>query len=80
MSVLVVYIQTLCSHLSKEKKIEVFSSVDLRLTGWASSASSLSLLGPLEQRSTETNGALPIDQTSIIKSMRAYKIIISFSL
>jgi len=50
------------------------------LTRWASSASNLPLFGALEQRSVETEGALPVDQTSTIKSVRAYEIIISFSL
>ena len=54
---------------------QMFSLVDLRLTGWTSFASSLSTPSTLEQRSVETEGALPT-----IKSVRAYKIIISFSL
>ena len=33
-----------------------------------------------EQRSAETEGALPVDHTLTIKLVRAYKIIISFSL
>jgi len=50
------------------------------LFGWPqldwieSSTSGLSPLGALEQRSTGTEGALPIDHTLTIKSMRAYKI------
>jgi len=59
---------------------QMLSSVDLGLTGWASSASSLSLLGALEQRFAETKGALPVGHTPTIKLVRAYKIIISFSL
>ena len=57
-----------------------FYRVDLGLTGWASFASSLSLLGALEQRSVETKRALPVDHTPTIKLVRTYKIIISFSL
>jgi len=33
-----------------------------------------------EQRSAEAEGALPVDHTSTIKSVRAYKTIINFSL
>jgi len=58
----------------------MFSSVDLGLTGWASSTSSLSPSGALEQHSVEIEGVLPVDHTLTIKSVRAYKIIISFSL
>jgi len=59
---------------------QMFLPVDLGLTGWANSASSLSPFGALEQRSAVTEGALPIDHTSMIKSVRAYKIIINFIL
>jgi len=52
----------------------MFSPVDLRLTGWASSASSISPLDALEQRSVKTEGALLVDHTPTIKSERAYKI------
>jgi len=45
-----------------------------------SSVSGLSPLGALEQRYAGTEGALPIDHTPTIKSVRAYKIIISFGL
>jgi len=58
----------------------MFLPVDLGLTRWASSTSSLSPPGALEQRSVETEGALPVDHTPTIKSVRAYKIIIGFSL
>jgi len=57
----------------------MFSPVDLRLTGWTSSASSFSPLGALEQRSIEADGAVPVDHTLTIKSVRTYKIIINFS-
>ena len=59
---------------------QMFSAVDLGLTGLTSSASSMSPPNTLEQRSIETEGALPVDHTPTIKSVRAYKIIISFSL
>jgi len=44
------------------------------------SVSSLTPLDAMEQCSAGTEGALPVDHTSTIKSMRAYKIIIIFSL
>jgi len=50
----------------------MFLPVDLRWTGWASFAFSLSPLGALEQRSIETDGALLVDHTPTIKSVRAY--------
>jgi len=50
------------------------------LIGWTSSFSNLLSLGALEQRSVETEGALPVDHTLTIKLVRAYKIKISFSL
>jgi len=49
----------------------MFSSVDLELIGWASSASSLSPPGALEQRSVKTGRALPVDHTPTIKLVRA---------
>ena len=39
----------------------MFSPVDLELTGWASSASSLSPLGALEHCSVETERTLPVN-------------------
>jgi len=58
----------------------MFLLVDLRLTGWRRSAFGLSPSSTLEQRPIETEKVLPIDHTPTIKSVRAYKIIISFSL
>jgi len=45
-----------------------------RLDGMESSAFGLSPLCALEQHFDGTEGALPVDHTSMIKSMRAYKI------
>ena len=53
-------------------RCQMFLPVDLRWTGWASFAFSLSPLGALEQRSIETDGALLVDHTPTIKSVRAY--------
>jgi len=56
------------------------------LVGWPrldwteSFAFGLSPLGAVEQRFDGTEGALPVDHTLNIKSVRAYKIIINFSL
>jgi len=58
----------------------MLSRLTFGLTGWASFAYNLSLLGALEQHSVETKETLPVDDTLTIKSVRTYKIIISFSL
>ena len=53
---------------------QMFSSVDLRRIEWVSSSSDLSPISALRCRSTGIKGALPVDHTLTIKSVRAFKI------
>jgi len=59
---------------------QMFSPIGLLLDWMERSASSLSPLGALEQLSDETEGSLPVDHTPMIKWVRAYKIVNSFTL
>jgi len=58
----------------------MFLLVGIGLTSGASFVSSLFPPDALEQCSAEKEGTLPVDHTPTIKSVKTYKIIISFSL
>ena len=53
---------------------QMFSSIGLGWIEWASSTSDLSPIGAPRYCSTGTMGALPVDHTPTIKSVRAFKL------